>query len=90
MFDGSPKNFEDSKLFCHNNGGFLLEIYNEEMQLIVETFGRNNNLVFTEVWLNLLRTDTNVWLWGDEGSGMKLKNKIANLRFIFEILVSKY
>lgn len=71
-FDGIKRTFEVSKQFCQSNGGFLLEICNNETQRMVEQFGRNNNLMFEEVWLNLLRTISNDWVWGDAQSGRKL------------------
>lgn len=61
------RTFQASKLFCQNNGGFLLEIYNEEMQRLVEQFVRDVKLSFLAVWLNLVRTSSNLWVWGGSG-----------------------
>ena len=69
MTDGIKRTFEESKQLCQNNGGFLLEIYNEEIQRFVEQYGRNKPLSFVEAWLNLVRTNSNEWIWGGEGTG---------------------
>ena len=69
IFDGIERTFEESKTYCQNKGGFLLEIYNEEMQRIVEQYGNNQPLSFKKAWLNLVRTNSNVWFWGGEGAG---------------------
>lgn len=73
MFDGSQKTFEESKLFCQNNGGFLLEIYNEDIQKLVTEFGSKKSINFVEAWLNLMRSEQNksVWFWGGEQAGYK-------------------
>ena len=73
MSDGSRTTFEGSKEFCQKNGGFLLEIYDNEMQRLVEEYGRNNPPSFGAAWLNLVRTNSNVWVWGGEESGWKLR-----------------
>ena len=73
MSDGSRNTFEDSKKFCQNIGGFLLEIYDNEMQQLVEKYGKNKSIHFEVAWLNLVRTNSNVWVWGGEESGWKLR-----------------
>ena len=69
MFDGIERTFEVSKIYCQNNGGFLLEIYNDEMQRFVEQYGRNKSLSFVQAWLNLVRRYPKMWFWGGEQSG---------------------
>ena len=64
-------NFEESKVFCHDKGGFLLEIHTDEMQKLVQNIARNTSLKFNAAWLNLLRTNVNVWVWGGAKSGQK-------------------
>ena len=83
MFDGIKQTFEDSKKFCRNNGGFLLEIYNNEMQTFVETFVKNKSLSFVEAWLNLVRTNSNEWNWGGENTGWNSELIEMNYKNIF-------
>lgn len=64
--------FEDSKTYCEDSGGFLLEIRNQEVQDLIENIGRNASLKCFMVWLNLVRTKSNVWVWNNDEPGQKL------------------
>ena len=91
MFDGIERTFEDSKQFCQNNGGFLLEIYNEEMQRFVEQYVRNKSLSFVEAWLNLVRTNFIVWVWGGVNTGWNSELIEINCKnILLKTLKNKY
>ena len=69
LFDASPKNFKESKDFCKATGGFLLEIYNENVQQLVKQLGTTKPF-HGEAWLNLVKKrNSEDWVWDDGNSG---------------------